>query len=108
MSPHQLVLRCLLIRDGSAWVALCLDFDLAAQSETIEGAKRALDAQIDDYMQAIVAADRELALQLLSRRAPLRYRLQWRWLSLLGHVRSLTTLAQAYISTPSPRALLAA
>jgi hypothetical protein len=31
--PNELVLRCYAERKGDHWVALCIDFDLAAQAE---------------------------------------------------------------------------
>ena len=62
-------------RVGSQWVVACLDFDLAAQDSSFEGAQRRLLAQVDSYVQEALAIDGGAhAQQLLSRRAPLS---QW-------------------------------
>ena len=51
VQPFYMV-SVLLHRDGSAWVAQCLEYDLAAQAPTVEEAKnrflRTLSAQILD------------------------------------------------------------
>ncbi len=50
--PSELKVRCYAEREApGVWVALCLDFDLAAQGETFEEAKGKLDAMIDDYVR---------------------------------------------------------
>jgi len=85
--PDRLKIRCYAERQGSdIWVALCLDFDLAAQSETFHDARRKLDAMIVDYVEsALVGEDREYADQLLNRRAPLRYWAKFYWFVLAHH-----------------------
>lgn len=63
-------LRCLDIHDAAAgvWVSMCVDIDLAAQDTNRGAARSRLRAQIDDAIGAPAA------------KAPLRYRLAWRWL----------------------------
>ncbi len=82
MRPESLVVRCLAMREGTHWVALCLDFDLAAQGESINEVKESLDAQIRDYVLEAATVDQAHAPYLLRRKAPLRYRMLFRWLEL--------------------------
>lgn len=71
MQPQDLILRCYAERQDAQWVAVCLDFSLAAQDDTLEGAKARLEAQIEEYVfDAIAGEDRAFAEQLLTRRAP--------------------------------------
>lgn len=73
MHPRQLVVRCYAERKQDYWVALCLDFTLAAQGGTFNEAKACLDAQIREYVyDALQGEDRPHAAYLLSRRAPMR------------------------------------
>ncbi|NEV64147.1 type II toxin-antitoxin system HicB family antitoxin [Thiorhodococcus minor] len=87
--PTELRLRCYAEREApDVWVALCLDFDLAAQGETFEDAKAKLDAMIDDYVRdAWEGEDQPFAESLLNRRAPLRYWLRFWWFSLWSRIR---------------------
>lgn len=73
MRPRQLIVRCYAEQKQGYWVALCLDFTLAAQGETFQAAKAGLEAQIREYVyDALVGEDRAQATYLLARRAPLR------------------------------------
>jgi len=52
-------------------VAFCLDFDLAAQADTLPEVKSLLEAQIKEYVfDALAGDDKGYADQLLTRRAP--------------------------------------
>jgi hypothetical protein len=69
-TPEYLHLIARLV-DGQ-WVVECLDFDLAAQDDTLEGAQRRLLDQVSSYVEeALTMDDGTHAEQLLSRRAPL-------------------------------------
>jgi predicted RNase H-like HicB family nuclease len=75
MNTSQLILRCYARYDEGQWVAICLNFDLAAQADTFEEAKMKLESMIKAYVfDALVGEDKEYAKQLLSRKAPL---LEW-------------------------------
>jgi hypothetical protein len=82
-------LRCYAEREAPCvWVALCLDFDLAAQGETFADARARLDAMINDYVEdALTGEDRAHARSLLNRRAPWRYWLRYYWFALVQKVR---------------------
>lgn len=71
MNPKQLIVKCYAEQEGDYWVALCLDFNLAAQGDTFEEVKTKLDAMIAEYVyDALAGPDKQYAAQLLSRRAP--------------------------------------
>jgi hypothetical protein len=65
----RLVIRCLLEGDGDQWQAFSLEFGLAAQAESKQGARRKLESMIESYVRdALVGEDREHAYELLVRR----------------------------------------
>ncbi|MGD0960468.1 MAG: DUF1902 domain-containing protein [Methylomonas sp.] len=71
MNPKQLIVKCYAEQEGDYWIALCLDFNLAAQGETFEEVKFKLEAMIAEYVyDALAGIDKPYAAQLLSRRAP--------------------------------------
>jgi hypothetical protein len=77
-APVKLVLRCYAKKEQGKWQAFCLDLCLAAQADTFEEAKVKLKGMIASYVyDAVAGADREHASYLLSRRAPLIYRLKY-------------------------------
>lgn len=82
-------IRCYARRDGAgAWVALCLDFDLAAQGETFEEARTRLDGMMtDNVADALTGPDRGHAAALLNRRAPWHDWVRYYTLSLVQWVR---------------------
>lgn len=78
MKTHDLIVRCLGKKDGDQWVVVCLDYSLAGQGETLDEAKKSVEAQIVTYLkEALVGQDREHASVLLFRRAPLKYWLMY-------------------------------
>lgn len=87
MKPSDLIVRCLLLKKEGQWVALCLDFTLAAQAETADQAKRLLVAQIDGYVNdALSGLDIKHAPALLRRRAPAKYWLMYYAASVIHHI----------------------
>lgn len=88
MKPNELILHCYAIKDGSQWVAMCLDFDLAAQGDTFDEARQSLDGQIRSYVEdALIGDDQQHAPALLARKAPFTEWVKY-WL-LLAKVRLL-------------------
>jgi hypothetical protein len=54
------------------WIVSCLDFDLAAQDDTFDGAKLRIADQIKTYIDTATTLDGGIhAEQLLNRKAPL-------------------------------------
>lgn len=84
MKAPDLVLRCYAKRDGDQWVAVCIDLCLAAQSDSFEAARRALDQQIISYVDEALTVDRASAFELLNRKAPLSQRAEY-WLIRFMH-----------------------
>jgi len=89
MNPKQLIIKCYAEHENGVWVALCLDFNLAAQSDSFEDAKVKLEAMIKEYVyDALVGEDQIYASQLLSRRAPLSAWLKYyvmKFTNMTGH-----------------------
>jgi hypothetical protein len=71
--PSDLILRCFALRRNGYWVAMCVDLDLAVQADSAHEVKRLLREQIVSYVSDVYGDDQQFAVQLLSRRAPLRY-----------------------------------
>lgn len=83
MKPDDLILRCYAEQENDVWVAVCLDFCLAAQGDSLVEVKTKLEAQIADYVyDALVGDDKEFAHQLLTRKAPLHFWARYYWLKL--------------------------
>ncbi len=70
MNPKQLIIKCYAKQEEGFWIAVCLDFCLATQGDSLEDAKRKLEEQISFYVTEALQ-DKEYGSQLLSRRAPL-------------------------------------
>jgi hypothetical protein len=81
--PARLVTRCLALRRGRYWVAICLDLNLVAQADTLPQVKRLLNAQITSYIADAMTIDAGHAEYLLTRKAALRYRLLYRFAKLV-------------------------
>jgi hypothetical protein len=67
---YQKKVHCYAQFDGNQWSAVCLDFTLAAQADTLELAKQKLSLQIDEYIEEALTIDQDHARELLSRSAP--------------------------------------
>jgi len=85
MRPRQLLVRCYAEKKSAYWVAICLDFTLAAQGDTFEQARALLDMQIREYIFDMMAGeDRPHAQYLLTRSAPARYWAKYYLARLIG------------------------
>lgn len=74
MKPKKLLLHILGKQQHGQWTLLCLDFDLAVQSDCLQDAEVRLKDAIKGYLRdALTGEDEAYAQQLLTRRAPLRY-----------------------------------
>ena len=87
LKPENLLVRCMAHREGDLWVAVCLDYSLAAQASSLREARSKLHAQIVDYVSNAFTVDAERAEELLTRRAPLLDRLRYRALKLRARMR---------------------
>lgn len=83
MTPEQLIVKCYAEQEGDCWVAVCLNFNLAAQGDSFEEVKTKLEAMLAEYVyDALVGEDKPYAAQLLSRRAPLSTCLKYYFIKL--------------------------
>jgi len=83
MNPKQLIVKCYAEQEGDCWVAVCLNFNLAAQGDSFDEVKTKLEAMIADYVHdALVGEDKPYAAQLLSRSAPVSSWIKYLWIRL--------------------------
>lgn len=87
MSPNDLIVRCMARREGDMWVAVCLDFSLAAQGGSLSEARQKLHKQIFCYVKDAYTVDAKHAVELLSRKAPLADRLMFAWCQFRSRMR---------------------
>lgn len=66
-------IRCLIKNEGHLYVAMSLDFGLAAQADSVEAARNKLIQQIEEYLREANEEDAEFKDRLLSRKGP------WSW-----------------------------
>lgn len=79
MKAKELIIRCFAKKEENVWVAVCLDFCLATQGDSLEEAKGKLEEQISDYVSEALQ-DKEYGVQLLNRTAPLSMWLEYYWI----------------------------
>jgi len=70
MRSSDLIIKCFAKQEQGAWVAVCLDFNLAVQGDSLSDVKRKIEDQIVFYVREALE-DKEYGAQLLSRKAPL-------------------------------------
>ena len=84
---NPLLIRCIALREGDQWVAVCLPYSLCAQASTLEEAKNKLHDQIHEYLyDALCGQDRRHASSLLARSAPLTYWAMYFFARVLGKI----------------------
>lgn len=66
-------IRCVIKKEGDLYVAMTLEFGLAAQASSFEGAKQKIEAQIKDYVTEACEVDVEHKKALLSRKGPISW-----------------------------------
>jgi hypothetical protein len=81
-SGSQIRLRCFVRKGGArGYVAECIDLDLGAESETLDGAVNGLRDAIIGYLMVVldgVETDQEAPAAIL-RPAPLSHRIRYHW-----------------------------
>lgn len=88
VKPLPIVVRLYGKKRSGHWSIICLEFNLAAQANTIQEAKAKLDEMMKSYVHD--AVDAQYGLQLLTRRAPAVFWAKYyfeRFLQLVGHAR---------------------
>lgn len=108
LKPPSLIVRCYAEQRESLWVAVCVDFGLAAQGDSFNDASHKLDEQIREYVfDAIAGPDRQFGAQLLQRKAVLSQRLRYHVIKLLGRVHAFRDGRHRAFKEPLPLPLAA-
>jgi len=97
----RLVVRCLALKRGSYWVAMCVDLDLAVQADTMAQARKLLKGQISSYVADATGVDSDHALALLGRKAPIRYVLLYYYAKLVHNARKALSFDAAMPLVPA-------
>lgn len=101
MKSYPLAFRCYAERDDDQWLAFCIDLTLATQGDTFDDARRKLHEQICMYVSdAIEGPDQQHAEQLLTRKAPLRFRVKYHVYRLLERFQFLGKLMRKAFVEP--------
>lgn len=79
VEPAELVLKCYGTRLSSGqYFAVCLDFNLAVEADSIKEVKRKMVDAIESYVETVIdTKDKESIPALLKRPAPLQYWLKF-------------------------------
>ena len=91
MYAKDLIIRCYAEKQGDLWVAVCIDYSLAAQAETLDEVRTKLRAQIHDHL-AEAFSNPKYAEQLLTRRAPISHFIKYYFGRLSGFASGLASL----------------
>jgi hypothetical protein len=75
-------IRGMMANNGKVWIAMSLEFGLAAQATTEAEAKTKLTAQIQEYYDEALTLDEKFQAQLLGRKAPLSWYIRYYCLKL--------------------------
>lgn len=76
-NDKQITLRAYAKKEGSHWVAVCIDLSLAAQANSSSEAINKLESMMASYVNEALNLHKDYASQLLSRKAPLSQRLTY-------------------------------
>jgi hypothetical protein len=99
--PADLVLRCIALKRGGYWVAMCIDLDLAVQADTLAQARKQLRGQISSYVADATGVDSEHARTLLGRKAPLRYFAMYYYAKFIHSAKKVLSFDAAMPLTPA-------
>jgi len=87
MKPKSLILRCFAEKKDGQWTAVCVDFYLAAQSDSLNDVLQKLESQIKSYIdEALNGCDKLYSKQLLCRKAPLFQILKYYYIKTRYHL----------------------
>ncbi len=91
MRTNQLIVRCYAKQEEGSWVAVCLDFSLATQGDSLADVKKKLEDQLHSYVSEALQ-DKEYGAQLLNRRAPISLWLEYYYIKLTNLITHKTNL----------------
>ena len=83
-----LALRCYAYRDGDAWEAICVDFDIATFAPSLDEVKASLATCIELFLEGVAEAPPEDRRLLLRRRSPWLLRVKLAALARLSRLRN--------------------
>jgi len=90
IQPANMKLRCYAQREGDQWVAVCIDFNLAAQADTYSAARRKLHEQVIWYFyDATAGDDKAHGMELLFRKAPASLLARYHVVNAMSHFRAM-------------------
>ena len=83
MRPDDLILRGYAVPDGGSFFAICLDLNIYARGKSVEEAVDRCFQFICDYINEAVSDDAEHIVDLIPRRAPLKFWVRYRLMQLV-------------------------
>ena len=85
----KIPLTCIARGGDGRWEAICLDFNIVVQGQSLEEVEALLRGIVLSYVEDALKEDETTRNQLLTRRAPLHVRLSWTlglmWATLWGN-----------------------
>jgi len=95
--PADMQLRCYAQLEGDQWVAVCIDFNLAAQANSFEEARKKLHHQVLWYVYDAVAGDDQAhGVDLLQRKAPVALVLRYHVVHAMSRFRAMRERVRAF------------
>lgn len=87
--PSDIVVRCMGYKaHRGVWVAKCIDFDLVAEGASLQESREILISMIHSYIETVLKTEDKASIShLLLRRAPLKDRLIFSLIRILGSIR---------------------
>lgn len=95
MRPEDLILRCYARRlEKDRWYAVCLEFNLDAEGDSLQAVRRSLDQAIIGYLETVATRRGEGSIaHLLKRSAPLKDWVIYYAIRLVVAIRRLRSVA---------------
>jgi len=95
--PAEMQLRCYAHLENNQWVAVCIDFNLAAQADSFEEARDKLHQQVVWYVYDAVAGDDQAhGADLLMRKAPVPLMVRYHLINAVSRVRAMQARVRAF------------
>lgn len=74
---ESLVLRCYIEGAARSWRGICVDLDIAAQGESLEEVRAALDEMISTYLETVMTYPAAQRHKFLNRKTPFLSRIKY-------------------------------
>lgn len=84
----DLILRCYAIKEDDSWFTICIDLNLYARADSFQDARSKLHEIIHEYIHEALTEDAQYISDLIPRKAPLYFRLQYFYLWILSKLKS--------------------